>query len=70
MYNPDGSVSSVKVSGMPSIDNYYAADEKGTLVLRDDKDIPDLDKAFYSLPVGKGQVKTYNDPIFPSDMEV
>jgi hypothetical protein len=59
MYNPDGSVSNIKVSGMPSIDNYYAADENGTLILRDDKDIPDLDKAYYSLPIGKGKFKTY-----------
>ena len=45
MYNPDGSGSNIKVSGIPSIDNYYAAYENGTLILRDDKDIPDLDIA-------------------------
>ena len=42
----------VKVKGMPSIDNYYVANEDGNFILR--SDITDLDKVFYSMPTKDG----------------
>ena len=42
----------VKVKGMPSIDNYYVANEEGNFVLRED--VTDLDKVFYTMPTKDG----------------
>ena len=42
----------VKVKGMPSIDNYYVANEEGNFTLR--SDITDLDKVFYAMPTKDG----------------
>jgi len=42
----------VKVKGMPSIDNYYVANEEGNFVLRED--VTDLDKVFYTMSTKDG----------------